>query len=99
MAELRSSDLASDRPSLIVYEYDCDANQARLWVDGALQGESDAPVAVLQPGCKYIGCHSEIDLDAKYFGGLYEMAIYDKCFQPDELKGLTGYFQQRYGLD
>ncbi|MCA9238961.1 MAG: hypothetical protein KDA37_02125 [Planctomycetales bacterium] len=99
VAELRSSDLASDRPSLIVYEYDCDANQARLWVDGALQGESDAPVAVLQPGCKYIGCHSEIDLDAKYFGGLYEMAIYDKCFQPDELKGLTGYFQQRYGLD
>lgn len=97
--EVQSGRLPTDRPSVIVYEYDTIANHSRLWIDGKLKSRADAPIAVLQPGCKYIGSHNRMQYRAKYFGGLYEMAIYDKCFKAKDIGKLSTYFKDRYDIE
>lgn len=94
----RGSQLATDAPSVIIYEYDSEANVSSLWVNGELRSTTDAPIAVLQPGRKFIGAHSDAHVRAKFFGALYEVAVFDKCFEAEEMESLWGYFTDRYDV-
>jgi hypothetical protein len=99
VADVRTTSLAVGKPSVLLYEYDSKANESRLWLNGKLQSSSDAPFAVLQPGRKYIGSHSDLHIRAMFFGGLYELLVFDKCFEKDRLDKLWEYFNTRYALE
>ncbi len=99
IADVRSSSLPVGRPSVLLYEYDSKADASRLWLNGKLESKSDAPLSVLQPGRKYIGSHSDLHVRAMFFGGIYELLVFDKCFEKGSLDKLWEYFNVRYAYE
>lgn len=99
VAEVRSRPIDNERPAILAYQYDTANNKSKLWLNGVLQGMSDAPVAVLQSGQRYIGSHSDPHQHAAYFGNLYEVVVFDSVFNDEQLQAFWDYFSHRYKLN
>ena len=84
--------------SVVAYQYDSATSHAQLWLNGESQGEADAPLNLRQTACAYLGSHANLDQKAYFFGGIYEVVIYDKALDADEMADLNSYFGERYGV-
>jgi hypothetical protein len=96
---LTSTDTMSDsQVSVIAYQYDSAASRARLWLNGKIQAETDAPIELRQTATAYIGGHSNTGIKANFFGGIYEIVIYNESLDDEKMQLLNSYFVERYDV-
>ena len=99
VGQVLSKPMDSERIALVTYCYDSIDNVSKMWVNGVLQGSADAPVPVVQSGQTFLGSHFNVDLKAKLFGNLYEVAMFADTFDDEQLGSFWQYFSDRYGLE
>jgi hypothetical protein len=95
-AEMYSSALGAGRPVVLAYRYDLTNNLASLWINGELMEEMAATRPCGVTSRKVIGRHGFM----KFFfaGSIGELLIYNTSLPQSELRQVTNYLVQKYGL-
>lgn len=96
---LRSKPVTAGKPMVMTYSYDVSANNARLWVNRESQGVAEASVSISQSSQRFIGNHYELFHHAAFFGNLYEIVVFDRILDEQQLAKFWDYFSQRYAID
>jgi hypothetical protein len=97
VAQVRSDRMAIGDPFLLVYSYDFERNRARLFVNGRLSGETDAPIPAEITSPRFIGNH--FNCDAFFSGDLAEMLIFDRALEDGEITEIERYLSEKYSLE
>lgn len=85
--------------SVIAYKYNSSESLAKLWVNGKLQGENNAPVELRQTARAFLGGHNKPHINANFFGNLYEVVVYDEYLDDASMAQLGTYLLDRYESD
>jgi hypothetical protein len=96
VAIVQSKPLTAAKISLVSCQYDSKAGHAELWLDGVSQQQADASVELQPCAQAFLGSHSDLGIEAYFFGNIYEIVIYDGAFDPDSMKEMENYFKARY---
>lgn len=98
VAIAQSKPLPAGEISLIACQYDSHAGQTQLWLNDASQQEADASLELQSCAQAFLGSHSDLGINAYFFGNIYEVVIYDSSFDADSMKEMEVYFQDRYQI-
>ncbi|MEM6799427.1 MAG: LamG-like jellyroll fold domain-containing protein [Planctomycetota bacterium] len=86
-----------DQPVVGVYAYNHEKNHAALYLNGALVGESTAPLPATVTSRKVIGRHGSW---RRYFAGLIaELMIFDEGLDPGRVADITRHLGGKYEIE
>jgi hypothetical protein len=88
--------LRAARPAIVAYQYDSQASRSRLWVNGELRGEANAPVDLQPTAPATLGGDENPELNAHFLGGMYEVIVFDRALDDVGMQKVHQYLTDRY---
>jgi hypothetical protein len=96
VAIVKSEPLQAGEISLIACQYDSEAGNTQMWLNGVSQQESKTTVELRPCAQAFLGSHYDLNINAYFFGSMYEIVIYDGTLDAPSMKQVVSYFKDRY---
>jgi hypothetical protein len=98
VAIVKSKPLNAGEISLIACQYNSNEQKTQMWLNGASQQEAEAKIELRPCAQAFLGSHSDLSINAYFFGNMYEVVVYDGIFDEESLQKMTSYFKDRYQI-
>ncbi len=96
---VRSSPMVDKQINVVAFTYDSDSSQSQMCVNGNGQVTANAPIPLRHQAQACIGSHSDLDINAYFFGNIYEIVVYDCTLDEQSMEDMNSYFEKRYKID
>lgn len=83
----------------LCYRFDPNRSKSAMWVNSSLASESDAPIRLGDCARVCVGSHPDDKYNAKFFGLIYEVLVFNKALDDEAVARVTSYLANRYGVD